>query len=104
MTVEEISEKQFDNAVNGGKAIVDFYADWCMPCLMLAPVLEELAEKMEDIKFFRVNVDENQKLANKFKIMSIPCLVVMDDGEEVDRIIGNIEKEVLEKKIKDLVQ
>ncbi len=97
----EISEKEFDETINNGDslAVIDFYAEWCMPCLMIAPVIEELASKLTNVKFARVNVDENQSLSSKFGISSIPCLIVFKDGKEVDRIIGALPEEVLEEKI-----
>lgn len=98
----EISSKEFEETINNKEkpvAIVDFFAEWCMPCLMVAPVLEELAEKFKDIKFVRVNVDENKDLSSKFNITSIPCLVVFKNGKEVERITGALPEEVLEEKI-----
>lgn len=72
----------------------------CMPCLMIAPVIEELASKLKSIKFARVNVDENKSLSAKFNITSIPCLIVFKNGKEVDRITGALPEEVLEEKLK----
>jgi len=95
----EVSEHEFDETINGGTAVVDFYAEWCMPCLMIAPILEELAGKFKKIKFARVNVDENKALATKFSISSIPCLIVFEQGKEIERIIGALPEEVLEEKI-----
>lgn len=98
----EISGREFEETINNKEkpvAIVDFFAEWCMPCLMVAPVLEELAEKFKDIKFVRVNVDENKDLSSKFNITSIPCLVVFKNGKEVERITGALPEEVLEEKI-----
>ena len=71
----------------------------CMPCLMIAPVLEDLAEKFKEIKFARVNVDENRELSSKFSISVLPCLVVFKKGREVDRIVGALPEEVLSEKI-----
>ena len=98
----EISSHEFEETINNSKSLVviDFYAEWCMPCLMLAPVLEELASKLKEIKFARVNVDENKELSSKFKIVSIPTLIVFKKGEEVERIIGALQEEVLEEKLK----
>ncbi len=96
----EISSNEFEDTINSKEVvIVDFYAEWCMPCLMLAPIFEELAEKFKDIKFARINVDENKELANKFNISSIPCLVVFKQGKEVERILGALPAEILEEKL-----
>ena len=99
----EISEREFDETINSKKSpvvIVDFFAEWCMPCLMLAPVFEELASKFRKIKFATVNVDENKSLSGKFNITSIPCLIVFKDGKEVERITGALPEEVLEEKLR----
>lgn len=99
----EISSNEFEETINDEKkpvAIIDFYAEWCMPCLMLAPILEELASKLKNIKFARINVDENKELSNRFNITSIPCLIIFKNGEEVERITGALPEEVLEEKIK----
>lgn len=98
----EISSKEFEDTINDTErpvAVIDFYAEWCMPCLMIAPVLEELAGKLKSIKFARVNVDENKELSSRFNITSIPCLVIFKNGEEVDRITGALPQEVLEEKL-----
>ena len=68
--------------------LVDFYADWCGPCKMLAPLIEELAGELTDIKVGKVNVDENQDLAAEFGVMSIPTVVALRDGKEVQRTVG----------------
>jgi len=95
----EISEHEFESILGEPLAIVDFFAEWCMPCLMLAPVIEDLSDKFHGrIKFAKVNVDENQNLAGKFKVMSIPTLIVLKNGKEVDRIMGALPQEVLEEK------
>lgn len=98
----DISECEFQETVSNGSetVVVDFYAEWCMPCLMVAPVIEELARKFSKIKFARVNVDENQSLSSRFGISSIPCLIVFKQGKEVERIMGAYPEEVLEEKIK----
>ena len=98
----EISEKEFEETINNKEknaVVIDFYADWCMPCLMIAPVIEDLAVKMKKIKFARVNVDENQNLSEKFNISSIPCLVIFKEGKEVERITGAPPEEILEEKL-----
>jgi len=97
----EISSHEFEETVNNGTplAVVDFYGEWCMPCLMMAPVLEDLAEKFTKVKFAKVNIDENSELASRFKVCSIPCLIVFKDGKEVDRIVGALPEEIIAEKI-----
>lgn len=68
--------------------LIDFYANWCMPCKMLAPVIEEIASEVQDVKICKVNVDEQSELAQQFQIMSIPTLVVMKNGKVVNKSMG----------------
>lgn len=99
-TVEEITEQDFTKTVGARLALVDFFAEWCMPCVMMAPIVEELAGKMKTVKFAKVNIDENSQLASKFKVMSIPTLIIFRDGKEVERIIGSQPAENIEEKLK----
>lgn len=73
--------------------LIDFWASWCMPCQMLGPIIEEIANEKEDIKVCKVNVDEEQELAMQFMVMSIPTLIVMKDGKEANRAVGVQPKE-----------
>ena len=68
--------------------LVDFYADWCGPCKMLSPVVDKLAEEHSEFKVVKVNVDENPDLASNYQVMSIPTLVVIENGKEVNRSMG----------------
>ncbi len=68
--------------------LLDFWAPWCAPCRMVAPLIEEIAEERSDIKVVKVNVDEEQELAMQFGVMSIPTLVVMKNGKIVDQVTG----------------
>ena len=101
----EITSQEFNEIINNSHklVVVDFFADWCMPCLMIAPVIEELAEKIKEVKFVRINVDDNRKLSSKYEIRSIPCLVIFKDGKEIGRIIGNRTGEDIEEKIRKLL-
>lgn len=73
--------------------LIDFWAAWCGPCQMLSPVVDEIAEERDDIKVCKVNVDENEYLAMEYRVMSIPMLVVIKNGEETNRSIGVISKD-----------
>lgn len=75
--------------------LVDFWADWCGPCRMLAPVIEELAHEKTDLKVCKVNVDEQGSLAEQFNVMSIPTVVAFRGGKEVNRSVGLVSKEKL---------
>jgi len=101
----EITNEEFNELINNSHklVVVDFFAEWCMPCLMLAPVIDELAENMKEIKFVKINVDDNQELSGKYDVSTIPCLVIFKEGKEVSRIIGNQTAEVIERKLKEFL-
>ena len=94
MSVIKVTDQNFEQEVLNSDmpVLVDFYADWCGPCKMLSPVVEEVAEENSNIKVVKVNVDESQKTAVKYQIMSIPTLVVIRNGNEVTRSVGIISK------------
>ena len=98
MAVIEITKENFETEViNSEKTVLlDFWAVWCGPCRMVAPVVEQIAEERRDIKVGKVNVDEQQALASQFGIMSIPTLVVMKDGKVVNQVVGARPKEQIE--------
>ena len=77
--------------------LLDFYADWCGPCQMMMPVVEEFEKAHPEVKVRRVNIDEEEELAEKYGVSSIPCLVVLKDGEEVAREVGVMPLKKLEK-------
>lgn len=80
--------------------LVDFWADWCAPCKMVAPVVEKIArEYSEDIKVAKLNVDKNQSTASRYDVMSIPTLVIFENGREKDRVIGYAPKNKLVSKL-----
>lgn len=84
--------------------VVDFYADWCGPCKMIGPVIEQLAEAYAGkIKVGKVNVDENMELASKYRIMSIPAIMFFKNGEVQDQIIGAVPKAQIEAKFQALL-
>ena len=88
--MKQINEKAFNELVlgKGGITVVDFFATWCGPCRMLAPVMDNAANELTDVTFFKVDVDENELLAGKYNISSIPCLILFKDGKAVDRLLG----------------
>ena len=88
--LKKLNNQNFDNEVlnNNGIALIDFYADWCGPCKMVAPIVNEIANERSDITVGKVNVDENNSLAIKYGVVSIPTLIVFKDGKEQTRIIG----------------
>ena len=95
--VKKISQNEFHEAEACDVAIIDFSATWCGPCKMLAPVLEEVSEQYaEKVDFFNIDVDENSDIAMKYRIASIPALVVLKKGVKVDMQVGFVPKEELE--------
>lgn len=94
----KITDSNFDEIVSGAKkpVLVDFYADWCGPCQMLAPIISEIAESRDDIIVGKVNVDENPLLCAKFGIMSIPMIAVFKNGEITAQNIGYCDKGKIE--------
>lgn len=93
---------EFNKIINSKNLVVaDFFAEWCMPCLMLAPVIESLAKKFKEVRFIKINIDSNQKLARNYQVSSIPCLITFKKGKEIDRLIGFHSAEDIEKKLKE---
>ena len=87
-----LEKENFNELINKGACLVDFYAEWCGPCKMLMPILEELDEKINIIK---VNVDEHEDLAREYRVMSIPTLIFFKDGEKKEELVGFRSKEEL---------
>lgn len=102
--VEEINEKEFEKLIKKKVVVVDFFAEWCMPCLMMTPILEEVAGKFKQVSFAKVNIDENSALTEKFSVMSVPTLIIFKNSKEAGRFIGSMSADVLEEKIKKLVR
>ena len=93
--VKHIAEKEFDAAVATGTVLVDFYADWCGPCKMIAPLLEEVAAERTDVTVLKIDVDEAAALCGRFGIVSIPTLIVMKEGKEASRLVGYRPKDAI---------
>lgn len=93
--IEKLSkEMKFEEEITNEKVVlVDFYADWCGPCKMLAPILEQISEENPEIKIIEVNVDEYSDEAKNYNILSIPTLVLMEKGKEKKRLVGLVSKE-----------
>lgn len=96
MEILKVNNDNFEKEVlqSDKKVLVDFYADWCGPCKMMSPVVDEIAEEMGDgVKVCKINIDEEQNLAVKYDVMSIPTFIVIKDGKEVGRTVGVQPKE-----------
>lgn len=99
--VPELTKKEFEDFIKTGFVFIDFFGEWCMPCLMMAPVIDELSERFKDkIKFGKVDVSDNQDLAQRFDVSSIPNFILFKDGGIVGRFIGSMPSEELEEKLK----
>lgn len=95
MKLQHIKQDEFNQEVLNSTTpvVVDFYADWCGPCQMLGPVLEEIAEEYQNIKIVKVNVDDAQELCREYGIFSIPHVIVFKDGKKIDNFVGFQSKE-----------
>ena len=95
MAVEHLKSDSFDAYVAEGVVLVDFWAEWCGPCRMLGPIFEELSGEMEGVKFAKVDITASEDLAKKFGVQSIPTIILLKDGKEVDRMMGAVPKDNL---------
>jgi thioredoxin 1 len=99
----QITDSNFDEMLLQKEiTVVDFWAEWCGPCRMLGPVVDELAEELVDISIGKLNVSDNGVSAQKYGIVGIPCIIFFKNGEEVDRLKGVVSKSVLKQKIESL--
>ncbi|CEA00641.1 Thioredoxin [Jeotgalicoccus saudimassiliensis] len=96
MALYDVNDAGFKEEIGSGLTLVDFWAPWCGPCKMIAPILEELAPEVEGkANIAKLNVDENQATASEYEVMSIPTLILFKDGEPVDKVVGFQPKEQL---------
>lgn len=95
MKLEHLNEENFNQKTEKGLVVVDFFATWCGPCQILGPIMEDIAEELKDVNVFKVDVDENEKVARDFGIMSIPTIVMLKDGVEIDRHVGLMNRATL---------
>ncbi len=95
MAVATVSQDQFQKEVldHKGLVMIDFYADWCAPCKVTSPLIEELSEEIKDMKFVKVDVDSNPNLASQYSVFSIPTFMIWKDGKVVAQFVGAMGKE-----------
>ncbi len=98
--VTEITEKEFNEKISKGKVLVDCYAPWCGPCRMLGPIIDAVASENKEYSFYKLNVDDSEEVAVKYGIMSIPCLLVFENGELKETSIGLKSKDEVEELLK----
>lgn len=94
MAVLTITENQFEDEVLKSEVpvLVDFFATWCGSCKMMSPILEQVSNEVENVKFVAIDVDDAERLAIKYGISSIPCMIYFKNGEEADRVVGAVPK------------
>lgn len=93
--MKHLTIEDFDSEISSGTVLVDFWATWCGPCRMLAPILEQLEAENSDIKICKVNVDEQPELSKRFGVLSIPTLILFKDGKQADKSVGLIDLDSL---------
>jgi len=97
--IKVLGNKNFKTIIRRGIVLVDFWAPWCGPCKMVAPILNDIAETENNLTIAKVNVDQNQPLAQKFKVRNIPTLIMFMDGKEVHRFVGVKSKKQIMKEV-----
>ena len=103
--VEELTNGEFSDFIKEGIVLVDFYADWCMPCVMMSPVVEDMAEKFSGkIKFAKVNIEDEPKIADKYNVSSIPNFIVFKDGKVEKQFVGGMDEEDFEEKLEGVLE
>jgi thioredoxin len=100
----ELDDENFKKNIKQGKAVVDFYADWCGPCQMMKPVFDKISKEVRGVSFFKVNVDNNPEAATMYAVRSIPTTVFLKDGREVDRVLGVLYEDEFKKKIMSVLK
>ena len=86
--VKQIDTNEFKEVIKEGKVVVDLFATWCGPCKMLSPILDEISEEISTTKFYKIDVDDNQDVAREYNVMSIPTVLIFENGELVNTIVG----------------
>lgn len=92
----ELTDGDFTEKIGQGRYVVDFWAAWCGPCRMIAPVLEQLASERKDVHFAKLNVDQNPRTASQFRVQGIPLLIFFKDGQEKGRVVGAVPRQNIE--------
>ena len=100
-TIPELTNGEFDSFIKEGLVFIDFFAEWCMPCMVMVPIIEDLKEEMEGkVKIGKLDVDSSEEIANKYNISSIPTFILFKDGKSIEQVTGTMTQEDLSTMIK----
>lgn len=86
--VKQINSNEFKEVIKEGKVVVDLFTTWCGPCKMLSPILDEISEEIKTTNFYKIDVDDNQDVAREYSVMSIPTILIFENGELSNKIVG----------------
>ena len=95
MSVIHLDKEDFNDVISNGKVVVDFFATWCGPCKMLGPIFEKVSEDVNDVKFVKLDVDKFNDIAREYGVMSIPTLILFENGNELKRNVGFMSEDKL---------
>lgn len=98
--VKEIKDTEYEKVIEKGKVVIDCYAPWCGPCKMISPIIDKLSEEIDNVSFYKINVDDAEKITSDFNIMSIPTILIFEDGKLKEKVVGFKSKSELEELIK----
>ena len=86
--VKEIKDTEYNKVIEKGKVVIDCFAPWCGPCKMISPVIDSLSEELKDTSFYKINVDDADIITRDYQIMSIPTILIFEDGKLIDKVVG----------------
>jgi thioredoxin 1 len=98
--VKQINGDEFKEVIKEGKTVVDLFATWCGPCKMLSPILDEISDEITTTKFYKIDVDDNEDIAREYNVMSIPTVLVFENGNLINTIVGLKSREYLVEEFK----
>ena len=102
--VQELSEQEFDSLTKEGLVLIDFFADWCMPCVMMSPIIDNLSEELAGkVKFGKINIEDNNDIAQKFWVVSIPNFILFKYGEQVEQFVGSMSADDFKEKLEKFI-
>lgn len=100
----EVTNEEFNEIIRSNNhVVVNFFAEWHMSCLMLTPIIEDLAEQLKNVRFIKINIEDNKELKEKHNIFSMPCVIIFKKGNEIERISGSHAADIIEEKIRSCV-